>query len=372
MKKLAVFLYSMGPGGAERVVSNLLPFLVQHYEVHLVLMSDVVAYELPSEINVHFIERSDPYESGVKKLFRLFFALPNLALRYKKLCQDLSIDTHFVLMNRPCYIALMARILGLRGRIVISERSCPSVIYSHGLSGVVNKFFVRMLYNRADLILANAQGNAEDLVRNFATDEKKTKVLHNAINLNAINELKNEPLNSDFKPFFINIGRLDSGKNQAMLIKIIARINDPRATLGILGKGSLQNELQSLIDELGMSERIKLLGVDKNPFKFIKNAECFVCASRFEGFSNVLLEALACEKFIISTDHQSGARELLGDDKYGVLVGVDDEMAFEREMRRALENEKIRQNYEKISYNRALEFDAVSVSAKLIKFLENE
>ena len=61
MKKLSVFLYSMGPGGAERVISNLLPFLAKIYEVHLVLMSEVIAYELPAYVRVLFIEKSDPY-----------------------------------------------------------------------------------------------------------------------------------------------------------------------------------------------------------------------------------------------------------------------------------------------------------------------
>lgn len=362
----------MGPGGAERVVSNLLPALCEKYEVHLVLMSEVVVYEIPSAVKIHFLERSDPYESGVKKLFRLAFALPSLALKYKKLCENLGIDAHFVLMNRPCYAALAAKILGLKGRMVISERSCPSVIYKSGLSGFANRIFVKALYPRADLILANAQGNADDLVRNFCCDAAKTKVLYNAVDLAAIETLANEPLEAKFKPFFLNIGRLDSGKNQAMLIKIIANLNDERATLGILGKGPLQSELQNLIDELGVSSRVKLLGTDKNPFKFIKNAQCFVCASRFEGFSNVLLEALACERFIISTDHKSGARELLGDDKYGILVPVDDKKAMEAAMRRALEDENLRQDYEKKAYGRVVKFDKNAVAAQLIGYLEGK
>lgn len=372
MKKLAVFLYSMGPGGAERVVSNLLPALCEKYEVHLVLMSEVVAYEIPSAVKIHFLERSDPYESGVKKLFRLGLLFPFLALNYKKLCDDLAIDLHFVLMNRPCYIALLARIAGVKGRMVISERSCPSVIYKSGISGFANRIFVKALYPKADLILANAQGNADDLVRNFGCDAAKTKVLYNAVDLAAIKTLANEPLEAKFKPFFLNIGRLDSGKNQAMLIKIIANLNDERATLGILGKGPLQGELQNLIDELGVSERVKLLGTDKNPFKFIKNAQCFVCASRFEGFSNVLLEALACKRFIVSTDHKSGARELLGDDEYGILVPVDDEKAMETAMRRALEDENLRLDYEKRAYGRVAKFDKNAVAAQLIGYLEGE
>ena len=84
-EKISRFLYSMGPGGAERNVANLLPFLVKRYEVHLILMSKVIAYEIPSEVQIHFIENSDPYESGLKKLARLFLAMPMLAFKYKNL-----------------------------------------------------------------------------------------------------------------------------------------------------------------------------------------------------------------------------------------------------------------------------------------------
>lgn len=361
----------MGPGGAERNVANLLPFLVKRYEVHLILMSKVIAYEIPSEVQIHFIENSDPYESGLKKLARLFLAMPMLAFKYKKLCQILGIDTQFVLMNRPCYIAGIARILGLKARLVISERSCPSILYKDDLSGRVNKFLLTHLYKKADLILANAAGNKEDLVRNFGMSEAKTKVLYNALDLKTINLLKDEPLEDGFKPFFINIGRLDSGKNQAMLIKIIALISDPRATLGILGKGPLKDELQNLIDKFGVGERVKLLGTDKNPFRHIKNASCLLCASRFEGFSNVLLEALACEKTIISTEHKSGAKELLGDSEFGILVPVDDENAMKEAMIKVLNEPKIRQNFENVAYNRAKFFDSENIASELINFLEN-
>lgn len=371
MKKIAVFLYSMGAGGAERVVSNLLPFLSDEFEVHLVLMSDVVSYEIPNKVKVHFIEHSDPYEKGIKKIFRLFFTLPILAFKFKKLCENLDIKIFFVLMNRPCYIAIMARILGLKGRMVISERSCPSVIYKNGLNGFVNRAFVKFLYPKADLILANAKGNAGDLAQNFGIDERKIKVLYNALDLKSVQILKSEPLNSEFKPFFINIGRLDSGKNQSMLIRAIAKIDDKNASLGILGKGDLKDELQKLIDELGVGRRVKLLGVGKNPFKFINSSKCLVCASRFEGFSNVLIEALACEKTIITTEHESGARELIGDNEYGILVPVDDEEAMMTAMKKVLNDENLRAKYESRAYKKALEFDGKNIANELIKYLKD-
>lgn len=370
MKKLSVFIYSMGPGGAERVVSNLLPSLAAQYEVHLVLMSDVIAYEIPAQVKVHFIEKSDPYESSLSKNLRLLFALPMLTLKYKKLCENLGIDAHFVVMNRPCYIAAAARMLGLKGTMIINEGSCPSRIYKSGLSGFVNRTLLKIFYPKADVILANAKGNADDLVQNFGMPEHKTKVIYNALNLGQITQLKTEPLIGEFRPFFINIGRLDSGKNQEMIIRAVASINDPRATLGILGKGPLDAHLQAIIDELDVGERVRLLGTDKNPFRHIANASCFVCGSRFEGFSNVLIEALACQKLLISTDHQTGARELIGDDEYGILIPVDDENAMRNAMIRALNEPWLREKYERVAYERARDFDSEVICRQVIELLE--
>ena len=83
-------------------------------------------------------------------------------------------------------------------------------------------------------------------------------------------------------------------------------------------------------------------------------------------------QALACERFIISTDHKSGARELLGDDEYGILTPVDDKKAMEAAMRRALEDEDLRQDYEKKAYGRVAKFDKNAVAAQLIGYLEGE
>ena len=100
----------MGSGGAERVVATLLPTLMLRYEVHLILMNEACAYELPDGLNLHYLEHSKPSEKPFLKLFKL----PFLALRYKKLCQNLGIDKQFVLLNRPNYIALIARLFGLK------------------------------------------------------------------------------------------------------------------------------------------------------------------------------------------------------------------------------------------------------------------
>ena len=63
MKKLSVFIYSMAGGGAERVVSNLLKYLVNHFEIHLILQNNQIDYELPKGVKIHLLENSKPFES---------------------------------------------------------------------------------------------------------------------------------------------------------------------------------------------------------------------------------------------------------------------------------------------------------------------
>ena len=366
MKKLSVFIYSMAGGGAERVVSNLLTELCKMYEVHLILMNDRIFYKIPNSVQVHFIEKSAPFENGLKKLIKL----PFLGLKYKNLCKKLGIDIHFVWMNRPCYVAGFARIFGDKKPLIINECSTPSVLYKEpNFKSKISKFLLRWLYPKADFIYPNSLGNLIDLRDNFGIDENKMKVLYNAINLDEITEKSKEPITQE-KPFFLSVGRLDTGKNHELLIKAYSKLKNCDKDLLILGDGVLRENLQNLINELNLQERVKLLGFDNNPYKYMSKCYVFVFVSLFEGFSNALIEALACGKLVISSDHKSGARELLGDDEWGVLVGVNDEEGTIKAMQKAIDEPEFVKIYEKKAKIRAEFFNKNKIAKDLIKDLE--
>ncbi len=364
MQKLGIFIYSMGSGGAERVVATLLPTLMLKYEVHLILMSDAQAFELPEGLQIHYLEHSKPNEMPILKLLKL----PFLALRYKKLCKNLGINKQFVLLNRPNYVALIARIFGLKTPLIINECTTPSLMYAkNNATCVVNRLLIRFLYPKADLILANSQGNRNDLIEHFGIKESLVKVLHNAVDLDKIARLCEQSIEIEGK-FILNVGRLDRAKNQTMLIRAFARLeNDLK--LVILGEGALQAELVSLIARLNLQERVLLLGFDENPYKYMRKCEFFVCASSYEGFSNVLIEALACGCAVLSTEHKSGARELFGDGEFGLLVRVNDEEALFDGLKRLCEDDGLRQDYEKKAQKRASEFDKTKIARELFGLL---
>lgn len=364
MKKLAIFIYSLGSGGAERVVATLLPILNLKFEVHLILMNDKISYEIP-EVKIHYLENSTPSENNLAK----FLKLPLLALKYKKLCENLNIDLQFVLLNRPNYIALMAKKMGLKAKLIINECTTPSVIYRHkNTNSFINKFLIKKLYNQADLILANSVGNKEDLIQNFNINKHKCDILYNAIDLENILEKSKQEI--DFKePFILSVGRLDHGKNHKMLIRAYSKINT-KLKLVILGEGILKNELLNLINDLNLNDKVFLLGFDNNPYKYMSKCDFFAFASSFEGFSNVLIECLACGCAVLSTDHKSGAKELFLDNQYGLLVEVDNEKAMQEGLEKMCFDEELKQNYKNKAFSRAKEFDKIKIAKNLFDFFK--
>ena len=365
MQKLGIFIYSLGSGGAERVVATLLPTLNLHFDTHLILMSDKISYDI-KDTKIHFLEHSKADENAILK----FIKLPFLALKYKKLCESLGIDTSFVFLNRPNYIALLASLFGLKTKLVINECTTPSIMYKgFNLTSFINKFLIKLLYNKADLILANSQGNKEDLLKNFKVDELKCKILYNAIDLEGIEEKAKEQI-SFKEPFILSVGRLDKGKNHALLIRAYARL-DTDLKLLILGEGPLKEDLEKLIKSLNLEDKVFLLGFDKNPYKYISKCEFFAFASSFEGFSNVLIECLACSCAVVCTNHQSGAKELFKDNEFGLLVKVNDEKSMFEGLKKMIEDKELVKLYKQKAKFRAKDFDKTKIARLAIEYLKS-
>ncbi|KAA6225469.1 MULTISPECIES: glycosyltransferase [unclassified Campylobacter] len=363
MKKLGIFIYSLGSGGAERVVATLLDYLNLHFEVHIILMNDKISYDI-SGVKIHYLEHSSPSENNILK----FLKLPFLALKYKKLCLNLDINTQFVFLNRPNYIALLARIFGLNVRLIINECTTPSLMYKgFSLNSLINKFLIKSLYKRADLILPNSKGNEYDLVQNFNINPNKCKILYNAIDLEKINQQAKEELPFEDK-FILSVGRLHKSKNHALLIKAYARLNT-NLKLVILGEGELENELNALIKNLNLEQKVFLLGFDKNPYKYMSKCEFFAFASSFEGFSNVLIESLACGCAVVCSEHKSGAKELFEDNKFGLLVEVDNENSMFKGLQRMLNDDELRNAYKVKAKIRAMDFDKDKIARIALKYL---
>lgn len=127
----------------------------------------------------------------------------------------------------------------------------------------------------------------------------------------------------------IACGRLHPQKDYPTLFKAVALIPDSEPIhLSILGKGSLGAELKSLAEELGIVERVTFLGFQDNPYAYVAQADLFVLSSQWEGFGNVIVEAMACSTPVLSTDCPHGPAEILDHGRCGVLVPCQNPQAM--------------------------------------------
>jgi N-acetylgalactosamine-N,N'-diacetylbacillosaminyl-diphospho-undecaprenol 4-alpha-N-acetylgalactosaminyltransferase len=346
--KIAILVYSLAGGGAERMVSYLLPYLqTKGIEVHLVLMNNNISYVIPKDIPIHYLEQSQGNENGFFKLIKL----PFLAYKYAKLLNKLAISHSFSLLTRPSYINILSRYFTRKNyRLVISERSHPSMQYGYNnAQSSINNWLIKRLYPKADTIICNSRGNAEDLTANYGIAKEKIKVAHNPIDTEKIHSVAK--LSPGFPDNYFNaitIGRMDQGKNHQLLIQTITDF--PTVRLYILGSGSLEGYLKDLVTKLKLTDRVVFLGFDSNPFTYLKAADLFMFGSNHEGFPNVLLEALCCGLPILSTNCPSGPAEIMElkavktDDimltDYGILSPVGDISHFKKGLLYCLEHPK--------------------------------
>jgi glycosyltransferase involved in cell wall biosynthesis len=236
-------------------------------------------------------------------------------------------------MLRPNIVALIATKLSCTGiPIVISEHTTISYSLTQvsKISAALLKLLIRKLYRCAESIIAVSAGVASDTAQILGADSKTVHVIHNPVVSNDLISLSFERsthpwLLNKSSQVILSVGRLTKAKDYATLIKSFNIIRTERdARLIILGEGELRSELQALIAECGLSDFVSMPGYVDNPYSYMRQSDLFVLSSQWEGFGNVLVEAMMCNVPIVSTNCASGPAEILEDGKWGTLVPVGD------------------------------------------------
>ncbi len=218
----------------------------------------------------------------------------------------------------------------------------------------------RAAYEAADWIIANSRGVGEDLSRQVPATQGKVSVVYNAGVDQRVFELAAEPL-LERRPagqVLVTCGRLTEQKDHETLLRAFARVTTrPWPTLWILGEGEERPRLEALTRELQLESRVKFWGFRENPYAFLAAADVFVLSSRWEGFGNVVVEALACGLPVVSTDCPHGPSEILDGGKYGKLVPVGAVAELAAALSETLASETSKERATELRL-RALEFTA--------------
>ena len=368
--RLGILIYSLAGGGAERVVSYLTSYCLNHdIEVHLIMMNTIIKYDLPENLNIHYIEKSRYNEKSIYKVCKI----PLLAYRYAQLVKKLNLTHSLSFLTRPNFINLLAsKLTTYNFKIITNERCFPSLQYGYkDFSSSFNKRMIKTLYKKSDLVISNSYGNATDLVNNFEVPANKMKVIHNPIDIDKINKI--EPEKSFFDPKYFNIisiGRLTRGKNNEMLINAIHQLQNPLLRLYIFGIGDYEDQLKLLKDKLNIKKQVFLMGFTNNPHQYLKSADLFMFGSSHEGFPNALLEAMACGLPILSTNCQSGPSEIMEletvkDDimitDYGILVPIKNTDLMAKGVRYFVGNKTYLEKCKSNNLNRVKDFEKETI-----------
>jgi glycosyltransferase involved in cell wall biosynthesis len=193
---------------------------------------------------------------------------------------------------------------------------------------------ISRFYPLADGIIAVSDGVAEDLVQHFGIARESVSVIHNPIVTDDLIRRAGEPLSHPWftgegPPVILSVGRLSRQKAFGTLIRafeIVRRQLDCR--LIILGEGPERGALEALAESLGVSGNVQMPGFEDNPVRYMAHADVFALSSDYEGFGNVLVEALAAGAPVVSTDCPSGPAEILDGGRYGRLVTPGDPPAL--------------------------------------------
>ncbi len=323
-ERIAFFLATPWGDGAERVVVTLANAICERG-----LKLDLVVYQ------------SDSYREQVSKHIRLInlhssgamASIPSL-VRYLREVRPKAVLSTIEQINIALLIA--RRLSGVPARIIIREANTTSRMLdtTKGVRGMLYRKLLPICYLWADGIVAVSQGVADNLTSKLHLPKTKVSVIYNPVALDQL--LKNASVPVDHPwfeqgqpPVVTGVGRLSLQKDFATLIRAFAQLRSCiKARLLILGEGEERGKLEELARELNVQKDMLLPGYVKNPHPYIARSSLFVLSSAFEGLPNALIEALALGIPVVSTDCESGPREILDNGRLGRLVPVADPNAL--------------------------------------------
>lgn len=230
-------------------------------------------------------------------------------------------------MSQPNLELLMVSLFNKQGKKYVSVRNTMEYEYS----GNKKQLLVRLLFPKASGVILQTNENKKWF------EERNIKINSRVIPNQVAAQFFDRSFSGERKDI-VSVGRLEEQKNQKLLIRAFNRIKDQtEENLIIYGKGTLRDELEGLVAELKLENRVFLPGVTENVPEKIIGSRLFVLSSDFEGMPNALLEAIALGIPSISTDCPCGGPgEIITEGENGFLVPVGDEIALAEKMKYVL------------------------------------
>jgi glycosyltransferase involved in cell wall biosynthesis len=318
LNKISFFLPDLRGGGAERVLVTLANQFASRAQVELVLIRKTgpLLDECSPALHIVDLEAGDEYQSLMPLTQYLRSHQPDVLLSTLSLSSIMAI--------------VAVRMAGGDTKNIIRLASTTSLEKRSKSKKMIEKALIRWLFPQAQALIAVSKGVAQDFAHYTGIPESRVHVIYNPVYSQAVLTQSEAPLDHPWftihdLPVLLAVGRLEQSKNYPLLVQAFAALQkELPSRLLILGEGGAREEIESLVNSLDLRDRIDLPGFVSNPYAYMKQADCFVLSSDYEGLPNALIQAMACGCPVISTDCPSGPREILKEGEYGHLTPVGD------------------------------------------------
>jgi glycosyltransferase involved in cell wall biosynthesis len=308
-RRVLLLIPSLRGGGAERVVVTLLRYLDRsQFQLALAvvdLRESAYRADVPPDVELIDLQCT-----------RVRYALLKIVGLIWRRRPDVVLST---LGHLNLALAMLRPLLPNGVRYIARETS----VVSENLKGYAHPrlwgWAYRRFYARFDVVVCQSAGMWDDLIAHFDFPLIKAVIIHNPVDTERIRRLAAAVISTDYEPpashadaapHLVAVGRLSHAKGFDLLIEALAKCDDRRPRLTLLGEGLLRPALEQLARQRGVADRVRFAGFQKNPYPFFVQADAFVLSSRWEGFPNVVLEALACGTSVIAMPCPGGVAEI--------------------------------------------------------------
>lgn len=209
--------------------------------------------------------------------------------------------------------------------IVFRNASTISLYIKTASAKLLNGFFFRY----AKKIVSVSNTSATDFGRLFPKFNNRIVTVPIGIEEMTGKETESNPLQNASRPALVHVGGFTFEKNHVRLIEIFEGIckKQPNATLHCIGSGPLKQQIEDLVKQKGLEQRVQLYGFRNDAMQFIQHADALLLPSIIEGLPGVILEAFYCKTAVVAYD-VGGIGEVVINNKTGRLVPKGDEEAF--------------------------------------------
>ncbi|MBT5399951.1 glycosyltransferase [bacterium] len=324
-KKILFVIHSFIGGGAERVFINILKNIDRDvFDIELAVgeYTGELIFDIPKDIKI--------YELNAKRSYKAIIPLI-------KLVRGLKPDLVFSNVGFGVSSSFASFLFPKRTKLIVRLGNTLSahlddVKQNFGLLYYYYYFILnRSIFYFSDVVIVQSDYMRKDILRIYNLHNRyaeKIIKIRNPIDHKNILRLSKSNSSIDIfsnfsnkSPKIVSVGRIAYQKGYDFLIKSFVGVvkEYPNIRLVVIGEGDMRSEIEGMVDRYNLNDNIDILGFKKNPYCVIAKSDIFISSSRYEGFSNAIIESLALGVPVVATDCPSGIREVLNDGVNGWL-----------------------------------------------------